>query len=202
MNRLAALVALIAIVGLGCSTSDSDHADTSPDNEIVKAKCHGKAGVKDCSSQANRAKAISREAFAIKDILTSGRHDFARAKATASGDPMDLVKLSIKHRSEDDPDALKGYKFESSMSRYPQDEQVAGLFSSPAVAVDQAVAMFKDDPSQKDLKGHLETLKDLGVVFGTDGFEQNGCAAPTPYLLVIDTVGKTVDGIDLGPCEE
>jgi hypothetical protein len=40
------------------------------------------------------------------------------------------------------------------------------------------------------------------VLFGTDGFQQSGCAAPTVYLLVVDTAGKTVDGVELTPCDE
>jgi hypothetical protein len=41
----------------------------------------------------------------------------------------------------------------------------------------------------------------LGVLFASDGFQQSSCAAPTIYLLVIDTAGKTVDGVELTPSD-
>lgn len=39
-----------------------------------------------------------------------------------------------------------------------------------------------------------------GARFGFDGLWQNGCAAPTELLLVLDTASGTVYGIDLHPC--
>jgi hypothetical protein len=213
-KTLAVLAFLVgAVTVTGCAKSD-DAGDADPStagadlSSASGSKCHGKTGTKDCSSQANRAKAISREVFAMKDVLTSGNHDFARGKPNQSADPIDLVKMFIKHNNSDDPDALKGYKFDSALKDFPSDQQIAGTFASSAVngmiseAAKEVEDTFQDGDTSKKVKQHLQNLQGLGVLFGSDGFQQSGCAAPTIYLLVIDTAGKTVDGVELTPCDE
>jgi hypothetical protein len=200
-----------AVTVSGCAKDDggagTDGADITASSS-AGSKCKGKTGTKDCSSQTNRAKAISREVFAMKDILTAGNHDFARGKPNQSADPIDLVKMFIKHNNSDDPDALKGYKFDTALKDFPSDQQIAGTFGAASVpgmineAGRQVESTFQDADAGKKVKQHLQTLQGLGVLFGSDGFQQNGCAAPTIYLLVIDTAGKTVDGVELTPCEE
>jgi hypothetical protein len=211
LGELTFLVSAVTITGCGKGdASDSDPGTAGADITAGAAgsKCRGKAGTKDCSSQANRAKAISREVFAMKDALTSGMHDFARGKPKQSAEPMELVKMFIKHSESDDPEALKGYKFETALKGFPSDEQKAGTFAPASVngmisdAAKTVEDTFQDGDTSKKVKQHLQTLQGLGVIFGSDGFQQNGCAAPTTYLLVIDTADKTVDGIDLAPCDE
>jgi hypothetical protein len=218
-NTLGVLVfGMVAMTLAGCAKSDSsddpgaDPAAAGADlsaSGAAGSKCKTSTGVKDCSSQTNRAKAISREVFAMKDDLTSGEHTFTRGTAKQSADPIELVKMYIKHSESDDPTALDGYKFNASMKAgFPSDQQVAGVFAQSAIPamIDEATKdvedTFQDGKASKDVKKHLQNLVNLGVLFGTDGFQQNGCAAPTIYLLVIDTAGKTVDGIDLTPCDE
>jgi hypothetical protein len=217
-KTLGALVfCVVASVLGGCAKSDSaddpgsDPAAAGADLSASTAgsKCKTKTGIKDCSSQTNRAKAISREVFAMKDVLTSGQHTFARGSAKQSADPIELVKMSIRHNESDDPTATDGYKFNASMKAgFPSDVQVAGIFAPSAIPamIDEATKdvddTFQDDKTSKTVKEHLDNLVKLGVLFGTDGFQQNGCAAPTIFLLVVDTAGKTVDGVDLTPCDE
>ena len=208
ISKALVVLAVMGLTVAGCTGSDDKAAGSADDgtNEIVKAKCKTKAGIKDCSDQTKRAKAIARETFALKEFLDPGLHDFARGKKNQSGEPMELVKLFVRHTEEDDEESFKQFKFKQDFKGYPREEQVAGLFASPEVAIDQAAAEVEswlDDPEAgENVRKRLIKLKDLGVVFGTHGFQQMGCAAPTAYLLVIDTAGKTVDGIDLNPCSE
>lgn len=48
----------------------------------------------------------------------------------------------------------------------------------------------------------VKKLIQAGAKFGFDGFEQNGCAAPTPFILIIDAESEMVYGVDLNPCSE
>ena len=53
-----------------------------------------------------------------------------------------------------------------------------------------------------ELRATFDALVLRGAVFGFDGWEQNGCAAPTYLLLVLDTATPFVYAIDLNPCDE
>src|SRR5262252_1209938 len=123
-KTLAVLAFLMGVVTVGgCANDDGDNSGGTAGADLTApsgagAKCHTKSGMKDCSSQANRAKAISREVSAMRDLLTSGNHDFARGKASQSADPIELVKMFIKHNNADDPDALKGYKFSTTLKDF------------------------------------------------------------------------------------
>ena len=81
--------------------------------------------------------------------------------------------------------------------------QPHSAFSMVQTSIDE---YMNDELDKKAIKEQAHTvltrLHDFKVIFGFDGFQQNGCAAPTPYLLVLDQNSKTVYGINLFPCEE
>jgi hypothetical protein len=93
------------------------------------------------------------------------------------------------------------------------DEQVAGTVKASAAhdavveAFDYWLADSLENPEEapalreKAIK-LIDGLADAGAAFGFDGWEQNGCAAPTSFLLVLDTKSKMVYGVDLNPCIE
>ncbi len=203
----AALFA-IAIAAAGCQR-DEEPAVGDGTSDVVSAStaCRTKHGAKPCSPQAEHAKAVSAEVLAVERLLTPGRHDFERAPRTSAADAMGLLRTYLAKKYEGDEDVLAAYTYEPKLAKLPVDQRVAGVFASPDVAIDLAVKALAswnegDTKQTEAVRAHLVKLASLGVAFGTDGFEQNGCAAPTPFLLVIDPIGKTVDGIDLGPCEE
>ena len=74
-------------------------------------------------------------------------------------------------------------------------------------AVEGSLSYVYDDKQEVDLQrvalgGKLvRKLKKLpGVYFGFDGFAQSNCAAPTEYLIVLDTLGQNAYGFELIPC--
>lgn len=121
---------------------------------------------------------------------------------------LDAVKAYIKAKYEDDRDIGGDYKFVENGDELVEDEEIAGTFKTETAfqLVDEAIADYYDDKSSEDRRAKvrelLETIAKQGGTFGFDGFEQSGCAAPTPWLLVIDKNHKTVYGIDLNPCSE
>ena len=64
--------------------------------------------------------------------------------------------------------------------------------------------MTKEDIKklQKQARQIMTNLIYLDAVFGFDGGAQNGCAAPEPYLMVLDTEHGKVYGFELRPCHQ
>lgn len=145
------------------------------------------------------------------DVLPGpGRHDDQRV---TGGTPLALVKSFIKEKYAGDPEMAEGYEFRSEASGILADEQVAGTLTK-AVALRDALDTvglwyqdWEETPAAKQkrldrVKASIEKAAAAGAVFGFDGYEQNACAAPTSYLLVIDPRNQRGYGIDLNPCEE
>ncbi|MBI3017637.1 MAG: hypothetical protein HYY62_06565 [Deltaproteobacteria bacterium] len=55
---------------------------------------------------------------------------------------------------------------------------------------------------QHKIVDHVGLLILSGAEFGFDAHAQNGCAAATPYLLILDTKLQKVYGIDLHHCTQ
>jgi hypothetical protein len=142
-----------------------------------------------------------------QDILTGpGRHD----DFDVTGDsPLALVKSYIDKKYADDPELRDGYTFEENAADFAMDEQRAGTFAKD-VAMANALATIdawfdgedEHDAHMTRVRAVLDKLAATGASFGFDGFEQNACAAPTAFLLVVDSAAKRVHGVDLNPCEE
>jgi hypothetical protein len=141
-----------------------------------------------------------------EDVLSGpGFHDDFDVPA---GTPLEMVKGYIAARYADDPEIGDGYKFVEDARELDTDTQLAGTMKKD-VAIERAFASiqgwFDEEASSahmKRVRAALDKLAASGASFGFDGFEQNGCAAPTAFLLVIDAAGKHVYGIDLNPCSE
>lgn len=136
-----------------------------------------------------------------------GRNDDFQVVGTSS---LDLVKSYIKAKWDDDPDMVSSYTYQANAPSLVEDEPVAGTMTKD-VAVEEAVAAVTHwydvrDPAADGriakVRSLLEAMDHGGASFGFDGFAQNGCAAPTAFLLVIDPKAKVVYGVDLNPCEE
>lgn len=128
----------------------------------------------------------------IQKTLAEGRHDSGQTK---SSDPLEMVKEYIAKKYEYDTEIFKGYRFVKDATSLTVDEPVAGLLKTSAV-LHEVRSGEGTEAVEADFKALLKTQ----AVFGFDGFEQNACAAPTPFLLVLDPANKTVYGIDLSPC--
>lgn len=125
--------------------------------------------------------------------------------------PLDMVKSYVAAKYADDPDLRDGYTYQENAAALSEDEQVAGTLTNE-VAIAQALDSVKgwysdeDDAASKahlaKVKAALDAIVKAGGTFGFDGFEQNGCAAPTAFLLVLDAKSQMVYGVDLNPCQE
>jgi len=129
------------------------------------------------------------------------------------GRPIDMVRRFISAANGDDPESVESYSFEDPGQHLLADAQVAGTLAAD-VAIREAVesvtswyGAIEDDPAVTKarvarVKGLLDTIAASGASFGFDGFQQNGCAAPTTFLLVLDANRGRVYGVDMNPCAE
>ena len=65
-----------------------------------------------------------------------------------------------------------------------QDERIAGTVSAATARAAVVDALTDDDGDVGRGRAVIDALIAAGAVFGFDGFEENGCAAPTSFLLV------------------
>lgn len=141
-------------------------------------------------------------AKALKLQALMGKYAHNDSYRVTSTNPLSMVKQYIFAKNAGDKELAQGYRWVSNSSKLTSDEQVAGtlLYRS-------AKSEFKgiEGLSEKQATFAQELITEihnLGGSFGFDGFEQNGCAAPTFFLLILDVEGKKVYGIDLSPCTE
>lgn len=131
---------------------------------------------------------------------------------------LDVLKSYIKAINDGDDE---GYTYLASADKgFQIDEQVAGIFTDYTKMKEDILysvgEYYVDSDGQedgnggtisvakikKDLAANLDALHAAGAVFAFDGFGQSGCAAPTPFLIVLDVKNKAGYGIDLNPCSE
>lgn len=117
------------------------------------------------------------------------------------GSALTMVKGYIAAKYKDDTDLSEAYDYVENSKTLAIDTQIAGT-----VSLQTAIANFGGEgwtaKQTKYAESLLREIAAAGGSFGFDGFEQNACAAPTPFLLVIDPKGGQVFGIDLSPCQE
>lgn len=122
---------------------------------------------------------------------------------------MDLLKSFVEKSNEGDTEILAEYVWEQNASTYTTDEAKAGLLSASeakAMLLDSLDYWYEDAEDLAQMKAAATAKFDAiaagGAVFAYDGFWQHGCAAPTPFLIVIDKSKKSAFGLDLNPCSE
>lgn len=143
------------------------------------------------------------------EILPGPGHDDAVAASGAT--PLDAIKAYVDHEHGSDP--VKGSAFElvENADAFAFDAPVAGTFTTD-VAIREVLAAIDGNDKTHDenvsvnrgdeVRGIMESIAAAGGSFGFDGDGQNGCAAPTAMLLVIDPADATVYAVDLNPCSE
>lgn len=130
--------------------------------------------------------------------------------AVTGSTPMEMVKSYIKAKYADDEELGAGYRYQDNGTNLLADEQVAGTLSSDVAlraSLDTVGTWYENmetnvGEQKAKVRAIFDKLSAAGATFGFDGFEQNACAAPTSFLLVIDAANKHVYGVDLNPCEE
>jgi hypothetical protein len=147
---------------------------------------------------------IHKDAERLKNIFSGGgHHDF---RQVTPAEPLFMVHdyLLKYYGSESE---MPKYQFVSKLDHIPVDELWAGTLL-PEAALNEAVRAAQ--LSDRAIKGGglaseaqqiFYRLFRKNAVFGFNGLAQNGCAAATAFLLIIDPVSGTADGIDLYPCE-
>jgi len=132
-----------------------------------------------------------------------------------SDKPEDMLKeyTQVKYA-----DQSEDYSFNFKATGMNEDANEAGLFSQ-GVAYGEVMTQLLDEDKLneaqqngkealdyvkrvQDVRNALETANRYGAIYGYDAGEQNGCASPTPYLLILNPKTKTVYGINLYPCQE
>lgn len=151
---------------------------------------------------------ISHEAHNLKvavDPLSLGRH---RTVNVDSNEVEKMLKdyVEIQHECSSDE-----FSYLFNQTEMTADEKTAGTMLKSKVfgAVNKYLISWYSEDEEINLPEmlnktniSLRNLIKMGAEFGFDGYWQNGCAAPTYYLLIIDKNRQMVEGIDLNPCEE
>src|SRR5205823_2881622 len=95
----------------------------------------------------------------------------------------------------DDKDMQKGYVYKTHSGTFQSDTREVGTVSGTRAWSVISGDMANDSMSktaQAKAKAAFDDLVGAGAVFGYDGGQESGCAAPTDFLLVIDPKGKKV----------
>lgn len=184
----------------------------------------GCAASSDASTASEDLSAHPAPTMSIADVVAKLEEEDGVLPGPARGDeyqvdgatPLDAVKAYIKAKYADDEEIGNEYKYVDNGDALVEDEAVAGTLAADTALklADEVIGNYYDgydetnDPDATAKARHakvkelLETVVKQGGTFGFDGFEQSGCAAPTPWLLIIDKKHKTVYGVDLNPCSE
>jgi hypothetical protein len=135
--------------------------------------------------------ALAQRALELQRVTgASQRNNVLTVEST---DPLQMLQDYIATKNQYSPEVLAKYVYLVSSGQIFEDTAIAGLISS-GVAFDAVRGNARAETL-------VRTLSAEGAIFAFDGFEQNGCASPTPYLLVIDVQAQKVYGIDLNPCK-
>lgn len=156
-----------------------------------------------CAVQAQAS--LSSDARALEKLFGSMRGD---SYSVHKGSALSMVKEYIRKKYKGDKESYEAYKFLQNAPGMQTDEQVAGtLTHQTAVSnvIDTIRYNYPKELVEKQVgkaRHLMESLIEEGAEFGFDGFEQNGCAAPSPFLLVIEKEKGRVSGFELEPCQE
>jgi hypothetical protein len=149
---------------------------------------------------------------AVQELM--GIYDYGRHgdEPVSSSEPLEMIReyLEVGHGEDD----VAEFELIADADAFQVDEMVAGtlpydLALAEAVGNVEWLYYYDEDAGEEVVAATearvtelFEQLRDAGALFGFDGFEQNACAAPTSFLLVLDPDGGKVYGIDLTPCSE
>lgn len=143
------------------------------------------------------------------EILPGPGHNDEVAASGAT--PLDAIKAYVDYEYDSDPEDGTDFKFVSDADGFDIDDEVAGTFTLD-VAIKEVLAAIDGNDQTHDenitvnrgdeVTALMKSIAAAGGTFGFDGFGQNGCAAPTAMLLVVDPTDKTVYAVDLNPCSE
>ncbi len=146
------------------------------------------------------AASIDDRAAALAALFPAGRHGHW---TLAPSPALALVKAFVRETT--DAATFSAYRFVSEAPALDTDAALAGTLAPGAAAraLAEALADADDGPLRLAQATALtEGIAAAGGRFGFDASWQNGCAVPTPFLLVLDEQAGTVAGIDLAPCVE
>jgi len=136
----------------------------------------------------------------IKNKLPSLRHDSRQLKSRSE---MNLLKEYLDAKYKIDPELRSLFVMIKESDKWVFDNFIAGTFPRESLQIRiSEVLSEKHKKGDEILNLFLKLKEDSNLSFGFDGFEQNGCAAPTAFLLIMDNKRGRVDGIDLNPCQE
>ena len=137
----------------------------------------------------------------IKNKIPSLRHETRQLQKTT--DEMNLLKQYLDSKYKNDPDLRSYFLTLKDSKKWTFDNFIAGTWPQKDVLTRIAEVLPENQKNRDEiLKLFSKLLENSNLRFGYDGFEQNGCAAPTAFLLILDTLEGRVDGIDLIPCQE
>lgn len=141
---------------------------------------------------------IRETAESLQNVLVDGRHWALQVSGLTA---VDALRDYVHERYQYDGDIAQRIRVLPQAAKLEVDAEVVGLLKVETARSEFAYAMEHNAIQDKGAASALfERLVQAQAQFGFDGFQQNGCAAPTPYLLVLDVEGKLVFGIDLNPC--
>lgn len=143
-----------------------------------------------------RAAEVPELAARLAALFPDGRHETWELPPAS---PLELIKEYV--RDHIDAGWVDDYTFVEEADGLEVDEMIAGTLAGGVPEAEVAAALAGDEPERAAL-AILAEMRAAGGTFGFDGFWQNACAAPTPFLLVMDTRRGFVEGIDLNPCVE
>ena len=116
---------------------------------------------------------------------------------------MNLLKQYLDSKYKNDPDLRSYFLTLKDSKKWTFDNFIAGTWPQKDVLSRIAEVLPENQKNREEiLKLFSKLLENSNLRFGYDGFEQNGCAAPTAFLLILNTLEGRVDGIDLIPCQE
>jgi len=145
------------------------------------------------------AGAFETAARALEGDFAEGMNGEFKLACKAGATPLDVLKGAIA-QIDDEPGQ---FVYKLGQSAIAIDQQEAGTLADGEKAALSAIS-DADASTKAAVKKHIEALKAASpnAIFGYYGFQQNGCAAPSPGLIVVDpTTGFGVQ-IDMDPCHE
>ncbi len=156
---------------------------------------------------------LQKNAFAssVRHLLLTVGEDFQHGGdvfSVASATPIEnALRGYVATIYKDDPDTIKAFTYKIGSHVFESDGPIAGTVSNNFAwnVIENDLNMSDATDSKANVakaKKAFDTLTRAGAVFGFDGSQQSGCAAPTDFLLVIDPKGKKVYTIELTPCSE
>jgi hypothetical protein len=187
---VAALAVSLAASSAACTTS------TAPEPEA--------SGASEALSSSSTVTKAEKDLLAVFNV---GPQNGGTTYHVASTDPIEAaLKDYVKQANKDDPDSVSGFSYHLNASGIETDTQAVGTISNAdawsTIRHDLSDYLQGSAAGKAKAKKAFDALTSQGVVFGYDGWQESGCAAPTDFLLLIDPHGKTVFTLELTPCDE